>query len=250
MITPKNALRSVPRSLREPLLKEYRAINDNFMENRWTPTELSGGRFCEIVYSILKGYSSGTYPAKATKPRNFVEACRRLENNSGVPRSFQILIPRLLPGLYEIRNNRGVGHVGGDVDSNLMDSAIVVYMASWILAELVRVFHNVTTSEAQRLVDNLVERRMPLVWKCGDIRRVLKPGILLKDQIMILLGSCAKQVKYDELLEWTESVNRRYFKKTVRILHKERLLEYDEKSSIIQLLPPGAEYLSNFLKDG
>ena len=250
MLTAKNALRSVPKSLREPLLKEYKAITDNFMENRWTPTELSGGRFCEIVYSILKGYFTGTYPAKPTKPRNFVEACRKLENNSGGPRSLQILIPRLLPGLYEIRNNRGVGHVGGDVDSNFMDSAIVVYLSSWILAELVRIFHNVTTSEAQQLVDNLVERRMPLVWKCGDIRRVLKPGILLKDQIMILLGSCAKQVKYDELLEWTEFVNRSYFKKTVRILHKERLLEYDEKSSIIQLLPPGAEYLSNFLKDG
>lgn len=68
-----------------------------------------------------------------------------------MPRSFQILIPRLLPALYEIRNNRNVGHVGGDVDPNFMDSTAVLGTANWIMAELVRVFHSVSTPEAQAI---------------------------------------------------------------------------------------------------
>ena len=130
---------------------------------------------------------------------NFLDACRRLENNSSVPRSFQILIPRLLPALYEIRNNRNVGHVGGDVNPDLMDSSAVVSMASWILAEMVRMFHGISTEEAQQLVDNLAERRLPLVWKSGDIRRVLKPDLPLKDQILLLLGSCTGKVLVERL---------------------------------------------------
>jgi len=60
-----------------------------------------------------------------------------------------VLIPRLLPVLYEIRNNRGVGHVGGDVDPNHMDAEAVQAMASWVMAELVRIFHGVKTEEAR-----------------------------------------------------------------------------------------------------
>lgn len=46
-----------------------------------------------------------------------VDACERLEQApaSKFPRSVRIQIPRVLIAFYEIRNNRGVGHVGGDV---------------------------------------------------------------------------------------------------------------------------------------
>ena len=158
------ALSAIPKTLRDELVNEYRSIIQNYSEHRWSPTELSAGRFCEVVYSILSGYGSGAYPPKASKPNDFVGACRKLELNGDVPRSFQILIPRTLPSLYEVRNNRGVGHVGGDVDSNHMDATFVVSASNWILAELVRVFHNLSIEEAQQLVDAIAERRVPLIW--------------------------------------------------------------------------------------
>jgi hypothetical protein len=163
MITPEEALAIIPEGLRNPLLTEFNSIVNNFMEHRWGPSELSGGRFCEIVYTILEDYASGSYPSTPNKPRNFVDTCRRLETNPSVPRSFQILIPRLLPALYEIRNNRNVGHVGSDVDPDYMDCSAVVSIASWILAEIIRVLHGTSTEEAQTLVDTLVERRLPIV---------------------------------------------------------------------------------------
>src|SRR6266851_1018203 len=76
--------------------------------------------------------------------------------NIHVPRSFQILIPRLLPALYEVRNNRGVGHIGGDVDPNHMDATFVISSCNWVMAELVRVYHDLSTNEAQEIVDTLV----------------------------------------------------------------------------------------------
>src|SRR6266436_4912695 len=113
MLSRQNALASLPVGLREPLLKEYNSIVQNFFERRWSPSELSGGRLCEIVYTILEGKAKGSYASQPSKPRDLVAACRQLETHSNLPRSFQILLPRLLPALYEIRNNRNVGHVGG-----------------------------------------------------------------------------------------------------------------------------------------
>jgi hypothetical protein len=96
----------------------------------------------------------------ASKPPNMRDDYRELEKKSktGKPgdHSMRVRIPRMLPALYDIRNNRGVGHVGGDVDSNLMDATAVYSMASWILAELVRAFHAVKTTDAQAAVDALV----------------------------------------------------------------------------------------------
>src|SRR6266446_3333192 len=95
-----NALTAIPAGLRLPLLAEYQSIVQNYSEHRWSPSELSGGLFCEIVFTILGGHAAGNYAAAPSKPRDFPGACRRLEQNTQVPHSFRILIPRLLPALY------------------------------------------------------------------------------------------------------------------------------------------------------
>jgi hypothetical protein len=247
MLKPDTTLSAIPDGLRKPLLEEFQSIVSNFMERRWTSAELSGGRFCEIVFTVLEGHARGVFATTPSKPPNFVNACRQLENNANVPRSFQILIPRLLPALYEIRNNRNVGHVGGDVDPDYMDSSVVVSMVSWILAELVRVFHGVTTEEAQSIVDSLAERRFPLVWKSGDIRRVLNPRLSLKDQILLLIGSSAGKISLDRLFSWTGYKKKGYFVRLIRQLHDDRFIEFNEKVGEVELLPPGADYTNALL---
>jgi hypothetical protein len=240
MLSAANAFAALPTGLRSPLLNEYNSILQNFMEQRWTPAELSGGKFCEIVYTILDGFAKKSYAAAPTKPRNFVEACKRLESNAGVPRSFQILIPRVLPPLYEIRNNRNVGHVGGDVDPSFMDSSTVLSIASWVMAELIRVLHAVSVEEAQAVVNSLSERRVPLVWESGAIKRVLNPSLSLRDQILVLLASCPGRIEIVQLRAWTEAKNLAHFKKTLGALHKARLVEVSEGKTRAELLPPGS----------
>jgi len=249
MIPQVQLLTSIPQGLRDPLIEEYNSIVRNYMERRWSPSELSGGRFCEVVYSILDGHALGSYATSPSKPRDFLSACRALESQIRAPRSFQILIPRLLPALYEIRNNRGVGHTGGDVDPNLMDASAVLAMASWIMAELVRVYHNLPIAEAQRAVDNFVERRLPVVWTDGNIRRVLDPGLPLKDQIVLLIASCSATVPIDKLFKWTDYQSRAHFNRILRTLHKARFVELDEESGTAIILPPGTDYVTELIQN-
>jgi hypothetical protein len=150
----------------------------------------------------------------------------------------------MLPALYEIRNNRGVGHVGGDVDPNFLDATAVYGMASWALAELVRVFHNVSTREAQQTVDALIERKVPLIWELDDlnVKRVLAPSMSNRDQTLVLLTRSLGWISDKELLTWVEySDLTMYRKRVLGPLHKARLIEFDRQNARARISPLGTK---------
>ncbi len=249
MVTASQALSAIPSGLRDPLISEYQSIVQNFLELRWLPSELSGGRFSEIVFTILEGYAKQSYPAAPKKPSKFVEACRKLENNAGIPRSFQILIPRILPALYEVRNNRNVGHVGGDVDPNHMDAVAVLSMCNWIMAELVRVFHGLDIKDAQAVVDRLAEAKTPVIWSDGNIKRVLRTELKLKEQLLLLIATSLPDVSSKDLLVWTEYDDPKYFMRSIRSLHTERFIEFTESTDRIRILPPGSAFVQRMIRE-
>lgn len=244
----KQLLGSLPDGLREPLIKEYKKLTQYYMEHRWETAELSAGKICEIVYSIINGHIDGNYPSSPSKPTNMVNACRQLENESSLPRSFRILIPRMLPALYEIRNNRGIGHVGSDVDANKVDATLMFTMVNWIMAELVRVFHTGSLEEAQLAINALAERKIPLVWDSKGVRKVLSPKMSLKDQILLLASSTEMDVSITELMTWTESTNKTYYKKLLKDLHKDKLIHYNETTDTVTLLPAGSNSVAEIIE--
>ena len=240
-----SALASLPVGLRTELLKAFNEVLRNYRERRWEPSELNGGKLSEVVYSILRGHIDGTFPSKPAKPPNMVDACRALENAdpSKFPRAVRIQLPRVLIALYEIRNNRGVGHVGGDVDPNLMDATAVVALSKWAVAELIRVFHSVQTDEAQELVEALVERTLPVIWKVGDIVRVLNPKMSAKEKVLVLLYHVRSWVDEGALRSWVEYASSSKFRDVLKQSHKEKLIEYDATKRRATLSPKGMAFV-------
>ncbi len=239
-----NLLHGISEGLRADLLTSYGQILRNFRERRWEPAELNGGKLCEAAYTILRGYVDGAYPAHASKPPNMMDACRALEKaGSSIPRSVAIQIPRMLIALYEIRNNRGVGHLGGDVNPNAMDALCVLEMSKWVVSELVRIFHNVTTDEATAVVEGLIQRNIPLIWQIGNKLRVLDPEMSMKDKTLALLYHSIDLVRESDLQGWVEHSNASVFRRDIlRKAHREKLLEYDEKAQTVLISPTGIEY--------
>jgi hypothetical protein len=240
-------LSAIPQTLRDELGNSFQNIERNFREGRWEPAELNGGKLCEVVYSILRGYVDGTYPSYASKPSNMVVACKALEESGGTfPRSIRIQIPRMLIALYEIRNNRGVGHVGGDVNPNHMDAVCVLQMSKWIMAELIRVFHNVTTGEAARFVDAMSDRELTLIWKINGISRVLNTSLSMLDKTLVLLYGAPSGLTESELIKSVEHSNASVYRRDVlRKAHKNRLIEYSPTTHVATISPRGSLRVEN-----
>lgn len=239
---PVIALSGIPKGLRDPLFQTFNSIMRNFREAKWEPAELNGGKLCEVVYTILSGHVEGRFPPKPKKPKNMVDACKAFEsaNQTTFSRSIRVQLPRMLIALYEIRNNRGVGHVGGDVDPNHMDAVMVVSAAKWIMAELVRIFHGVDTAAATGIVDGLTDRTIPLVWKVSGKRRVLNPRLGMKEKMLVLLYESLEPVKESDLVDWIEHSNPAVFRRDVLVkAHKAKLIEYSRKAGTVQISPSG-----------
>ncbi len=247
-VSTSGLLANLPAGLRTELVQALNKITTNFREGRWEPAELNGGKLCEVVYSIVRGHADGVMPVRPSGPRDMVAACRQLEQERQLPRSLRIQVPRMLVALYEIRNNRGVGHAGGDVDPSHMDAVAVLYVSKWLVAELIRVFHNVSTAEATAAVDLLVERELPIVWSVDGKKRVLAEKLSQRDKTLLLLYSEPGAVAEADLRTWVEAANASAYRRDVlRKAHSERLLEYDEANRTVRLSPKGARYAEEHL---
>jgi hypothetical protein len=155
-------------------------------------------------------------------------------------RSVRIQLPRMLIALYEIRNNRNVGHVGGDVDPNHMDAVCVLQMAKWTVAELVRIFHGATLAEASAIVEALSEREVSLIWDAGSVRRVLDNGLSMLEKTLVLLFGSAQLLSEAELIASLEHSNLSVYRRDVlRRAHADRLIEYNENTKTVKISPLG-----------
>ncbi len=232
---------NIPAGLRNELRSRFNDVVKHFYEHKWGPSELDGGKFCEVAYTVLEGYTSGTYRNAAYKPGNMEAACNQLVNSTTAPDSVRLSIPRVIKALYEIRNRRGVGHVGGEVNANHMDAMYVLASAKWILAELIRVYNGVSVTEAQQAVEELSGRDIPLIWSSASTKRVLVNGLSKKDETLLLLYSAdSGSLTEKELLYYTEHSNGAVYRRDVlTTAHKKRLWEYDKKANTVILLPPG-----------
>jgi hypothetical protein len=154
----------------------------------------------------------------------------------------------MLPALYEVRNNRSVGHIGGDVDPNHMDAVVVLSMANWVMGELVRVYHALKVADAQKVVDALAEVRIPMIWSDGSTKRVLQPSLPLPEQLLLLIASTVPQIAIADLKSWSEASDKQYFMKLLRSFHKKRWVELNEGTGMVRILPPGTSEAQGLLQ--
>jgi hypothetical protein len=72
---------------------------------------------------------------------------------------------------------------------NQIDAIFVIATCSWIMAELVRVYHKLPISDAQAMVNRLVEYPSPVIWQDGEVKRILRRELNLADQVLVLAAS-------------------------------------------------------------
>lgn len=236
-------LPDLPKELVDALMGEYHELKQNYFLGRHEPAELNAAKFCEIVLRVLEQETTGAYTPLGTQIKNIPAKFRAFENVTAKSDSVRFHIPSIASAIYGIRNKRGVGHVGGDVNPNLADATVTMAGVDWILAELVRMHHNCTMEEAQSIVDELVQRKLFLVYSIREMKRVLNPRLSYPNQTLLILASESPRAVQDRsLFDWVEHSNFSAYKKTVlESLHRQRLIEYSNGTCTI--LPTGLAFV-------
>jgi hypothetical protein len=129
---------------------------------------VEGGRFCEAAFRVLEELAKRTITplGKQLDSEKLVNALANLSAAS-FPDSIRLHIPRSLRVVYDIRNKRDAAHLADGIDPNLQDATLVVSILDWVLAEIIRLVHNVSPNEARRLVESIVSRTAPIVQDWG-----------------------------------------------------------------------------------
>lgn len=237
------ALAGVPPQFRKRLITAYESLKRDDAEGRYESAGLATGKFCEVVLRLLQLVVMGSSTPFGTKIGNFADECRTLVTSpaSSAVESLRTVVPRALVFMYTMRSKRGIGHVGGDVEANRIDSATLARLADWTVCELIRVYHGLSLEEAQDLVDSLATRSLPDIWEVAGKKRVLRDELSASQQVLVLLYSDPSSfVLAEDLCDWVEYSQPSMFRRNVlRPLHKKRLIEFDEESSVVYLSPVG-----------
>lgn len=235
-----------PKTLVSKLISHYTRLKSNFIHNRLEPGELNGAKFAEVVFRLIQ---YATDPQNKYTPLN--QSLPHIDNLiiqlQQLPKTFddslRLHIPRALGTIYRIRSKRGVGHTG-EIDANLMDAILVVAVCDWTMAELIRLYHDCSADEAQKIIDGLVKRSVPIIYDKEGVKILLKQMDYEEASLLFLYYEGEKDVLIGDLCKWVEHSNVTNFRQRIlKKLHEEKKIYLDEKARLCRILPPGALYV-------
>lgn len=246
-----SALASIGEPFASRVVDSYLLLRAAVADGAWDAAGLRAGIFCEAVLRFLQQDLTGKHTPFGSKLPVFVDECVRLANvpvTSG-PESLRLIVPKAIAFVYTLRNKRGVGHAGGDVEANEIDAVTAARIADWCVCELLRLKHTLSLEEAQALVDSIAVRQLPEIWSVLGKRRVLDSSLDYQSQALLLLhSSSAAGVLIEDLRDWLDYDRpSRFVERVIGPLHEERLVEYDRESGSVILSPSGAARVEQVL---
>jgi hypothetical protein len=211
----------------DQLLETYVQLKREYYLNHLRPNEVEGGRFAEAAHRVLQSITRGrkVYTPLGRQIKDFEKECEDFRNlpTNQFPESIRIHIPRTIRLVYDIRNKRDAAHLGDHIDPNLQDATLVMVCCDWVMAEFVRLLHNVGADEAHRIIDSLVERKCPAVQSFGDFLKTLNPALGPTDRLNVLLYERAATGATEiELQSWLKPSQRRNLRRTLLAMEHEK----------------------------
>ncbi len=226
------AARGIPNELIDELLDSFVYTKRRFYQNDLRPSVIEGARFSEVVFRILQWETKAKYQAMGKTLPKVDALLVDLANATGHD-SVRLHIPRTLRLIYDIRNKRNIAHLGDGIDPNVQDAVLVVRNMEWVLAELVRLYHNVSPTEAHAIIVDLVSKDVPVIQVFNGFPRILK-NLKASDYLLVLLYWCGSTgASVNELRAWLPRAMRSNMIRTLNALDGKNLIHLDGKKYLL-----------------
>ena len=138
--------------------------------------------------------------------------------------------------IYDIRNKRDAAHLADGIDPNQQDATLVIRAMEWVLAELVRLFHNVAPAQAHSMIVDLVSKDVPLIQVFDGFPRVLKQMKASDHCLVLLYWRGAEGASLEELVAWARPAMRTNLRRTLAGLDSKDLLHVTGSQYMLTLL--------------
>lgn len=236
----------LPSDLVRELLEAHSEAKRNYYLGGLRLSAVEGGRFCEAAFRILEFITKGGKFTPLGKSLNNTEKLitdLANLNSSQFIDSVRLHIPRSLRLVYDIRNKRDAAHLADGIDPNLQDAGLVVSVIDWVLAELIRVHHNISADEASEMVDRIVARLAPVVEDFNGFLKILNPKLQVSDHCIVLLYQRGKfGATYEELELWARPQMRANLRRALdSLVNKKDFAHFDGTRYLITRL--GSQYV-------
>lgn len=218
----------------ERLLEHYKELKRKFFLEQYEASQLNSAKFVEVVFRILEYITRRSYTPfdRDIRINDLVTYLKNLSRTQ-YPDTIRILIPRILKSIYDIRSKRGVAHVR-EVNPNLMDATFVVSACDWIMAEFVRLYYTTNPTAAQKIINSIVERKVPIIEEFGGDIKILNPNLTVADKILLILyKKHPDYVLTSDLKKWIKTKSPTHITNVLRQLDIDANIHRKEKENII-----------------
>ncbi len=206
----------------DELLAAYNETKRNFYLGGLRLSAVEGGRFCEAAFRMLEQAMSGSFTPIGKQIRSD-KIILELAQAGQLSESIRIHIPRALRMVYDIRNKRNAAHLADGINPNEQDATFVSSTLDWILAEFVRLYHGVSSDEAQRIINNLVARRAPAVEDFEGFQKILRTDLEVSDRVLLLLYERgAERAAFEQLSSWVHKKMRKNLRRALDQLEHDK----------------------------
>lgn len=197
--------RFLPAALAKALVEQYVRLKRRAWAGDHEGVQEVSGKVAEHALRAAQHLGGAPMIGLRSEIKNMQQKCLDLEKlpKGTVSDAIRIVLPRVIAALYTLRNKRSGGHTASEADPSRADAVLTERMADWIMAELFRLGTQLPLDQAEGVIGSLVERRIPVVYRVGDYRRILKTGLTPKEEILVLLYGEATGATFLELAEWS-----------------------------------------------
>lgn len=225
-----------PQELISSMLTSYENALSEYQKSHWQYFGNEVGQFIEVARRAIEYQLEGKYTPLTDKLSIFNEkVLMALEGHSAtISEVYRVVIPRTLYAMYCLRNKRGMIHKS-HIDPNKMDATVLLNNMKWVLAELFRMTSSLSFEETESVIDSIICRETLVIWNTGSTLRILNTKMPTRDKILCLLYTKNNQSEA-ELRNSVEYKNSSEFRKILKALHRDKLIEYTvDKCSISPL---------------
>lgn len=143
-----------------------------------------GGRFVENTLRAIEFIRTGSVLSEIKSVSTTIQ---QLENKTTLNESLRLLIPRAAYGMiYNLRSKRDAVHVKG-IDPTHIDVSLAVAAASWILAELLRLYHVSDEARVAQAMAAISRTTIPYI-ESIDGETLVSRSTPAKMEILLLLA--------------------------------------------------------------